>query len=351
MVLRKIQKLVRTVLPVFVVAGVLANTAFTSVSALNLSSRSIVIATSAAGATTTHTIHFTISTTNILGSIQLQFCTNDPFIGSPCTAPAGLSYSGAALSAQTGETGFSVDGSSTANNEVLTRPAAVANAGVPVTFTFTGVINPSTTNQTTYLRISTYASTDASGPRVDQGGAAFNTAGSFGTAAFVPPFLSFCVGVTVNNNCSAFTGNSVSFGTLSKSQVSAISTQFAAATNDPTGYIIYSLGTTLTSGNNVIAAPSTPSPSAPGNSQFGINLRQNILPSVGQNPQGAGTGAPLTDYNAANLFMFNPGAAIASASTATDYTVFTTTYIANIVDGQAPGVYTTTITYMAVAQF
>jgi hypothetical protein len=320
------------------------------VQAAFLTQRSVAPRTPIAGAVTDYTINFRITTPDTLGSVQLQFCEDTPLFDTPCAAPAGFSMNTATLSGQSGETGFSIDPSSTANNIILTRPAVASLAG-PVEFVFTGAINPSTPNTTAYLRIMTYASTDGSGPRTDQGAAAFSTAGQFGTAAYVPPYLYFCAGVTVASNCSSTVGRSVSFGDLSTDTVKAVTTQFAAGTNDPTGYIIYTLGTTMTSGNNVIPASTIPNPSLAGFSQFGINLRANNNPNTGQDVTGVGTGTVLPNYATPNLFMFEPGDAIAQATSATDYNVYTTTYVTNISNDQPPGLYATTITYMAIAQF
>lgn len=321
-----------------------------NIGAVPLNQRRISVSSPVAGATVAHTISFGIATAGILGSIQLQYCDNDPFIGTPCTAPPGLDLLAGTLSSQTGEIGFTIDPSSTSNNILLTRVPVAALAG-PVQYVLNNVINPSTPNNSTYVRISTYATTDGSGPTTDQGGAVFSTAGSFGTAAFVPPFMVFCVAVTINTNCTSLSGDSVDFGTLSAAQVHAVTTQSSIATNDPTGYVLYSLGTTLTSGNNTIPAMAIPNPSIAGLGQFGINLRNNNNPNLGQDITGAGTGAAMPNYNTPDLFMFSPGAAIAQSTLPTDYNVYTTTYIANMATGQAPGIYVTTITYMAVAQF
>ncbi len=315
-----------------------------------LAQRKVTVLSPIASATTTHTIDFGIATAGVLGSIQLEYCDNNPFVGTPCTAPPGLDLTGANLSSQTGEIGFTIDPSSTANNVLLTRAPSASAAG-PVQYVLDSVINPSTPNNSTYVRMSTYATADGTGPLTDQGGAVFATAGSYGTAAFVPPFLVFCVGVTINTNCTSISGDSVNFGTLTPSQVHSVTTQSSAATNDPTGYVIYSLGTTLTSGNNTIAAMGTQNPSIAGLAQFGINLRDNNNPNNGLDITGAGTGAAMPNYNIPDLYMFSPGAAIAQSTLPTDYNVYTTSYIANIPIGQAPGIYVTTITYMAVAQF
>jgi hypothetical protein len=264
--------------------------------------------------------------------------------------PNGLAVNAATLSSQTGETGFSISPSSTPNKLILTRIPSASLAG-PVQYVLSGVINPTTANNSTYVRISTYASTDATGSLIDRGGVVFSTAGNFGTNAYVPPLLYFCAGVTVTANCSATTGDSIGFGILRPIQTAHATSQIAAATNDPTGYVIYSLGTTMTSGNHIIASSLTPNPSVAGISQFGINLRSNSNPSTGQDVSGAGSGSIKPNYSTPNLYMFESGAPIAQSTLPTDFNIYTTTYIVNVSLDQAPGVYVTTVTYMAVAQF
>src|SRR5665213_3739164 len=68
--------------------------------------RSILMSDSGVGATTTYILSFTIPAPETLGSIELQFCANDPLIGDICIAPSGFDISSATLSSQTGETGF-----------------------------------------------------------------------------------------------------------------------------------------------------------------------------------------------------------------------------------------------------
>lgn len=315
-----------------------------------LTQRSVTLKTPIAGAVTDYTIRFNITTAATLGSIRLQFCDDTPFFNTPCTAPPGFSMNSSTLSNQTGETGFTIHASSTANDIILTRPASASLSG-PVVYTFDGVTNPSTPNNSTYLRIQTYPTTDGSGTSTDQGAAVLATAGQFGTAAYVPPLLYFCVGVTVAPDCSSTSGDSGDFGQLLPSQTAYLTSQAAAATNDPTGYVLYTLGTTMTSGNNVIPSSITPNPSVAGIDRFGINLRDNNNPNTGQDISGIGTGTIKPNYDTPNLFMFDSGAAIAEATSATDYNVYTVTYITNVSPSMPPGIYVTTITYLAVAQF
>lgn len=322
----------------------------TPVHAAYLTSRTIAVDNPITNATTDYKASFTLSTAGVLGSIKLEFCDNSPLADLPCNSPPGLNFMTATLSNQTGETSFNIDPSSTATSVMLTRvPSPSLN--IPVSYTFSNVTNPSTPNYTVYMRIYTYTTNDGSGAVTDKGAAAFSTSGSFGTSAFVPPHLDFCVGVTVDARCNSATGNSVSFGDLKTNVVSSVTTQCAIATNDPTGYVIYSLGSTMTSGNNVILAISTQNPSIAGIAQFGINLRANNNPQKGQNVSGDGTGFVMPNYNTPDLYAYSPGAAVAKATQATDFNIFTTTYITNITNTQPIGVYATTISYVAVAQF
>lgn len=316
----------------------------------DLLSRSVLVGTSQPSAVTTHTYGFQTVTAGLIGSIEFEYCSNSPFVGLSCTVPAGLDVSAAVLSTQIGITGFIVDPLTTANRIVLSRAPTVQ----PITtanYIFSAITNPSTLAQTTFVRISTYASNDATGPRTDLGSVAFSTSGSVTTQGFVPPYLIFCVGVTVAIDCSSTTGNYINLGILRPTQASTGTSQMSTYTNDYTGYVLTMLGNTMTSGTNVIPALSTPTLSAPGNSQFGINLRDNSSPDTGIDPVGPGTGAPATDYDIPDSFTFNNGDIVATSPFSTEANVMTVTYMVNVAGAQPPGVYVTTITYIATVQF
>jgi len=122
-------------------------------------------------------------------------------------------------------------------------------------------------------------------------------------------------------------------------------------TNALNGYSIDVLGTTMTSGNNIIPPLITPTQSAAGNQQFGINLRANTTPPVGADVQGPGTAQPTANYNLANKFSFKSGDAIVAAGHSSDWQRFTASYIVNVNAAQPPGVYSTTLTYICSAAF
>jgi hypothetical protein len=320
------------------------------VRAADLTQRSVLLGTSVPSAVTTHQFSFNIATASVLGSIQFQYCANSPLFTEPCVAPAGLSLSAASIINQSGATGFSIHPNSTVNNLILTRVPAGA-LPQPVGYTFDSVTNPSTPNTVFFVRISTYATDDASGAITDKGSLAFSTAGGLGTQAYVPPFLEFCVGVTVAPDCSSTSGSSIDLGELSTTFPKTATSQFAGATNDPGGFSASIMGTTMTSGNNTIPAMAAPTASVPGTSQFGINLRANASPTVGQDPTGVGTSVPNGQYANPNQFAFVSGSQLSASPLPTEYNVFTVSYLVNIASGQAPGVYAMTATYIATAAF
>jgi hypothetical protein len=315
-----------------------------------LPQRSLLLLDSLPGATTSYTVSFTIATPATLGSISITFCSNDPLLTDPCDAPAGFDISGATLSAQTGETGFGIGSGTTANQLILTRPAAASSAQ-PVSYTLDNVVNPSSAGSY-YARLQTFSSTDASGAETDHGGLAFAINTGVSISAKVPPYLLFCGGVSIPSfDCSTASGNYINFGDFSPTSTSSAQTQLLIATNAESGYAIDYGGTTLTSGNNVIPALATADVSRPGVSQFGFNLRANQDPAIGQDPQGPGAGGVLAGYDQPNLYKFVANDAVATAATTSDYKEYTISYIANISSSQPAGVYASTLTYVALANF
>ena len=316
--------------------------------ASQLGLRSLAIGNVNPGATTTHTFTVTFTSSTNVGSIALEYCTS-PLPEIVCDAPAGLDASAAVLTSQSGETGFSI-GSSTQNKIVLTRPAAPA-ANNPSVYNFDNITNPSGPPGTFYVRIATYESTDASDPQTDFGAVVNSTTQAVGISSEVPPILKFCVGLTLSTDCTTTDDNLIDLGDLQTSSAGKGSSQMLAATNAQFGLAIAAYGTTMTSGNNVIPALDKPTVSAPGNGQFGINLRKNSDPNVGEEPVGVGIINPTTDYNISNKYVFRSGDTVATSPDATDTRKLTASYIVNVPPSQVPGVYTATLTYICTATF
>jgi hypothetical protein len=217
-------------------------------------------------------------------------------------------------------------------------------------YDFSNAANP-TAAGTFYVRISTHASVDGTGANIDFGALAQATVNGLSVSTEVPPVLKFCVGIAVEFDCSATGSNIVDLGVLSSSQARSGKSQMIAATNAEMGLAITANGTTMTSGINEIPALAAPTVSAPGNGQFGINLRANTDPSVGEDPSGAGVSNPSASYDTPNRFMFKHGDIIATSPVASELRRFTVSYLANIPPTQPPGVYNATLTYICTATF
>lgn len=293
---------------------------------------------------------FTIPQSETLGSIKIHFCSNSPIVGATCDIPAGFSDSSASLTSQNGISGFTISSNSNGNTLILSRPPMSVASGV-VSLNFSNVKNTSSTGSN-YVRMQTFPTSDASGLPSDIGGIAYDILYAFEVSTYVPPYLLFCDGQTINGlDCNGASGNLLNFGDLSEQYTSSAQSQFLIATNAANGYAVEVEGTTMTSGNNILPPLGYDSSSVPGDNQFGINLTSNSRPSIGQVTQGPGTGAPTAQYAQPNLFKFNPGDIIASSNQPSDYIKYTVSYIINISNRQAPGVYAATLTYVSVANF
>ncbi len=320
-----------------------------TVSAAQLPIRSIELAQGAPSVSDTYKLGFDIPQAETLGSITLQFCAESPLNGSPCTLPVGMDLSSVVLASQAPVLGFTIS-SVGPTTIVLSRAPAAAGVG-SVSFTLAGITNPSAVGSY-FGRILTYASNNATGAFNDYGGLAFAINEAVNVSATVPPYLYFCVGISVGGvDCTTATGDQIDFGNFSPQVASVAQTQMVAGTNADTGYFIVVSGNTLTSGVNVIPALSAGDVSRPGVSQFGMNLVSNSDPQVGQNPSGNGSGAPTAGYNVANIYKFVPGDTVASVPQPDEARKYTTSYVANVDKNQNPGIYVTTLTYIATGGF
>ncbi len=321
-----------------------------SIEAADVTNRYIELDDSAASVTTVHRFGFDIVSATDIGSIAFEYCANSPLDDDPCVAPPGLNVSAANLDTQLGETGFVIDTNTTGNRIVLGRIAATPTPG-SVQYVFSNILNPDTVGSQ-YVRIYTYLSSDGTGNYTDRGGLAFAITDRVVVEAYVPPVLIFCVGTTITGtDCNSASGNNLDLGVLSPTGASTGTTQMAAGTNGVGGYSISVLGTTMTSGNNIIAPLNTLGISNLGTEQFGMNLVANTAPLVGQGTAGPGTGSPSFDYRQANQFKFANGDIVAGSTLPSDMTKYTVSYIANVTDDQKAGFYSATLTYVCLAAF
>src|SRR6266404_4877888 len=181
---------------------------YNSAAASELQNRSVQLSSYTPSAISAYQFGFVVPSTSILGSIVFDYCSNSALLADPCTAPAGLDVSSANLSSQSGNTAFSIDSADTTVNKLVIKRVALVGSIITSTYNFSNITNPSTIGTTVFVRISTYSSTDGTGPLNDNGTVAFVTASHFTVGAFVPPFLKICVGVSVAPDCSSLSGDS-----------------------------------------------------------------------------------------------------------------------------------------------
>jgi hypothetical protein len=318
------------------------------------------------GGLVNHKYDFTIPSNTSVGSIQFLYCTT---ASGSCTAPAGLVTTSATMGAQTGATGFTLN-NTTNGAPYVTRVSALIAGPQAVSYQLLGVVNPTTTNQTFFVRIATFASTDTSGSAIDTGNVTASTATQILLDGIMPESLIFCTGRTVSAtsgvpDCTTATDGAVSFNRLfSPTDTATATSQMVASTNAGFGFAISVNGPTLTSGSNTITPMSTATAGIRGLSQFGLNLRANTVststPAVGIDiaPAPNGTnyrGEAVTGYDTVDSFKFVSTNTIADSANGgaggTDAQIFTASYIVNVPGSQPAGTYSTTLTYICTPTF
>jgi hypothetical protein len=340
--------------------------------AAQITSRSLTLQAGAAdggskpGGVVKHFFAFTLPGSNSVGSIQFLYCTTASGV---CTTPTGLVTTSATLGSQSGATGFSIV-STTNGAPYINRTAAGVGSNVPVSYQLATITNPTTTNQTFYVRISTFTATNATGGALDTGNVAASTATQIILTGTMPESLVFCTGGTVTTtagvpDCSTATSGSVSFNQLfSPTDTATATSQMAASTNAGSGYSVTVNGPTLTSGSNTVTSMNSSTTGVRGTSQFGLNLKADTTitstPIIGTEvaPAANGTnykGQSATGYNTVDSFKFTTGDSVANSSNGgaggSDAQIFTIAYIVNVPGSQPAGTYTTTLTYICTPTF
>lgn len=313
--------------------------------------RSLMIDRSDPGVTTNYRISFEFNSQVPVGSIDMKFCI-DPIPYMPCDIPAGLDVSHSTLSSQSGETGFGIS-QQTSNHIVLSRIAPSAVGPARSTYVFSGIVNPTYMDHSFSVRLSDYASTDATGTPIDVGSVVTMITNDIMLETQVPPILTFCLAQKVSQDCQVTEGGNFSdLGNLSPTETLFAQSQMGIGTNASSGFAIAAYGTPMAAGTHVIDPIPTPSPSRPGTNQFGINLVANSSPVVGADPDGPFLNAvAMTDYGEANKFKYKDGDRLAYAPNVSLVRRFTTSYIVNVSPTLPAGVYATTITYICTGLF
>lgn len=317
--------------------------------------RSLFMLSTTPGAVTTYTLSLDYMTPAVVGSLDMLFCES-PIPYDPCVAPEGLDVSNAALTSQSGETGFSIS-SITPNHIVLSRTPAMIDTSGPggsaSEYVFDGIRNPSDTSRAFSIRLKSHSSTDASGPQIDFGSVRGQVGDGITIETQVPPMLIFCAAQEVEYNCTDTNGVFFTdMGDLSEDTTLTAQSQLAVGTNATAGFAITVAGESLTAGTRVIDAIPTPTESIKGTNQFGINLVANDELGVGNDPEGTWANAlPTINYSEPNKYMYVPGDVIASSPNVSLMKKFTVSYIVNVSPQLRAGVYTTTINYIASGRF
>jgi hypothetical protein len=312
-----------------------------------LSPRNIHVGSSAQSVSTNYVANMTTATTANIGSIGFQFCTTAT---NACTVPLGLTTTSTALTAQSGAIGFSII-NTTNGAPYITRTASNLNSGTALSYTLSPILNPTATNTSYFVRITTYTGIDGSTGPIDNGTVALSTAQPVQLTGVTPEILVFCVGTSITTDCTSVAGTTIDFGDFSPVGVRNGTSVMQAQTNAANGYSITVNGTTMSSGANTIPALTSQTASTLGTSQFGLNIRANTLPAVGSDLTGSGSGTFTANYGSANQYRFVTGDSVAQAALPTNANTYTSSYIVNIGGAQAAGVYTATMTYICTASF
>lgn len=141
----------------------------------------------------------------------IDFCSDTPIVGQPCTAPTDMSVA-AASSATSGFTDVAPVTNGTGHQTLRVVAASSMTAGNAVTVDIAGITNPSVAGPI-YARILTYSSeTDAEGyesedpdnvgDHLDEGGVAMAITDTVGVSGAVLESMVFCAAsVTITENC------------------------------------------------------------------------------------------------------------------------------------------------------
>jgi hypothetical protein len=377
---------------------------FNHASAAQITSRSLSLSSSANGSIAVgtagtgtngqkarYTFNFTMPTSGAVGSVLFQFCKT-PFPGTLCETPDGLNAATVASKTSVAFTGFSVDTTTNLTgapwgcsgttpgrtNCIALTDATPTTVTGAATVSFGGgasdyITNPTTDNQTFYARITTYSDA-AYTTAVDTGTVVNSTAQQIDITAKVQETLNFSVGVTPvapnGNTCTPLSDSGAlalgdANGVLSSLQAYSAYSYFRINTNANGGTKVYYSGDTLKSGANSIAAIGTSAAvSDVGASQFGLAIDDtNTVSGSGHSFTSLAATAP---YNNGDGTIVEPGGtaqfAFDTASLTTPVEIATTSsviacdtgsvrYLGNISTTTPPGIYTTSITYLAVPVF
>lgn len=149
---------------------------------------------------------------------------------------------------------------------------------------------------------------------------------------------------------------SVDFGVLTPNETAAGVAHIQVRTYLADGYTLVISGLPPNHSGHTLSASTIPEPSQPGKEQFGINFRQNTVPTVGTDPQQVPTadfsfGTPTADYNTPDTFKYQDGSIVAYSDSSTGQTNYTLSLIANASNLTPAGQYNTKLSVVVIAAF
>ncbi len=361
-----------------------------------LGEREIRLSTSEGGAAgVSYLVNYEVPDTSDIGGIVVAFCAESPIIGDEdCAVPAGFSLDSATVDDAGGDVDLSTFGAVFSNeanggaavDNTLTFSAASAvtpAAGNEVEFTIENVTNPTDTNGTFYARIMVYETEaaangyDLATVNPDQaGGIALSTAELITIEAKVQERITFCVYTsaidytdcsTVDANDPVALGDPVTGVLDSNAESISKDAKFNITTNAGAGATIRMAGTTLeTGGFSIDAIGDTAVTSDIGNEQFGLC----VYTDAGSTD--AATLNPIAPYDSGDCSATTAGQGTTNAGSATfafhtdtgvlygspialknagSFSTGILTFIGNISDTTEPGIYTTTLDFIATGRY
>ena len=191
-----------------------------------------------------------------------------------------------------------------------------------------------------------YRSQDSIGATAVGDASSSNNRTQSGATTTDDPMLEFSVSTTA-----------VSLGALSNGATATGTANFSVRNYTSTGYIVQTLGASPTSGSHSLATSSSPTASAAGTEQFGINLVANTMPiAFGADPQQVpdntfSFGAAASGYSTTNSYKYVPGDTIAAATQSSGQTNYTISYIANVATATPAGQYAMTQTLVCTGTY
>lgn len=334
------------------------------VSAAQVTTRSIEMSSSTAGATgTTYLVTFTPATTATLKSIVVDFCDESPIVGdATCTKPTGFS-----VGAPTATT--SISGTWTAAQANSNRTLTLTNstgtsvpAATPVTITLTTATNPNTDNHSFYARILTYvndsgansAATYAAGSEGtynDYGGIAMSTGKVINITARVMETLAFCVYKTTCTDDPSLTLGAGTPQVIDANAVYTGTAKFSISTNAQSGADVRFKGDTLKSGSNDIDAKgATAGAITAGTESFGFYLSTLGTNVTATAPYSSTASNYALDTGGSGITS-TYGQAFAALSGPTNSSVTTLTFGTTASNTTAAGIYTAAEQLIATGKF